>query len=435
MSNLIIPYELIFYVPNKLQEGLEDGYKPFNMFPASVGSAKDTSDKRSRKKLSAYTSLAGFNRYNIKANEVEDTIEEIKVRNEGFKLSLPPTTFSYMQRTIDYRTPQVSLMVTSPALEQALPGRNIVILLDIYKFIKLISQQQNIVRGNFGGTFCLTPNASLYSTEVYLDDPRNEDIQKAKEVGSTMSKKLTSKWIPGHMYVKKNGEKLLYLGEYSDIAVYKRPWWYTHNHALSDNIDIIKNGTHVRIEKGRMYCPLYSEDKVKELEGMKGTSLITFLKNNILDRRDYYTEIRNNAGALITAADLGEYLTYDSSVDLNVALKQMALQNIGNPVSLKAMTDLQTKMLVFVPSYINNTPHLKKEYIDIKKTRLIDAASEKGGYYSYSRNNTVYDRSNIENHYKVGQERDLIRRTFVDIPDDEYNAIIDEALKILNSKK
>ena len=436
MSNLIIPYELIFYVPNRLKEGLEDEYKSFNIFPALIGSAKDTTDKRTRKKLSAYASLAGFNRYNAKANEVEETVMEVKVRNEGFKLSLPPANFPYTQRSIDYRIPQVSLIVTSPALEQAFPGRNIAILVDTYKFVELISQQQNIVRGNFGGTFCFTPNASLYSTEVYLDDPRNEDIQKAKEVGSTMSKKLTSKWIPGHMYVKKNGEKLLYLGEYSDIAIYKRPWQYTHNHALSDNVDIIKNGTHARIEKGRIYCPLYNENKVKELEGLKGTSLITFLKNNILDHRDYYTEIRNNAGAPITAADLGEYLTYDPSVDLNVTLKQMALQNIGNPVSLKAMTELQTRMLVFVPSYINDTQHLKKEYIDIKKTRLIGLANEKERYYySSSGNNIVYDRSNIENHYKVGQERDLIRKTFVDIPDDEYNAIIDEVLKILNSKK
>ena len=98
MSNLIIPYELIFYVPNRLKEGLEDEYKSFNIFPALIGSAKDTTDKRTRKKLSAYASLAGFNRYNAKANEVEETVMEVKVSNEGCKLSLPHANFPYTQR-------------------------------------------------------------------------------------------------------------------------------------------------------------------------------------------------------------------------------------------------------------------------------------------------------------------------------------------------
>ena len=55
--------------------------------------------------------------------------------------------------------------------------------------------------------------------QLHLESNQDEALVKSKEAGKAMRGRLSSKWIPGHLYAMRNGKHVLYLGDLKDLVV------------------------------------------------------------------------------------------------------------------------------------------------------------------------------------------------------------------------
>lgn len=390
-SNCVIPYEITFYIPGDNYDFgdkvLEDG-----SIPATFVGSKDSSTKKTNAKLSLVNNNWG-------ALNKDGVVKEITVLNTGFTISLSPNNIKIRY----YYNNEVSVLVTSDSLIEALgPGTKLQLKLQLDEFFNLIlSNGGNLVSGKIPGQYCLTmlDGSKGRIIQLHLESNQDEALAKSKEAGKAMRGRLSSKWIPGHLYAMRNGKHVLYLGDLKDLVVsgYGRGSYL--NYVVQDSF-IGKSYYYQGVSKinsGRLMIMLESESTRDYVENnLKGKELINALLNDILFNSEFRCSLilRDSSAPIWTGADMGEYLSYgDSSEKINEIIKDhcRSILKKNTVKDLDKVTDEVKNCFIYAPEVLRNDQEYRKSFIDQEKAKFLERV-QSNMYYSFRE---VRDRKNI----------------------------------------
>ena len=290
---------------------------------------------------------------NINIISKPEEVQKITIKNEGFKLYL-----SEEQNIKPFRWDKgkqcTLLEIRSDQLDNS--KARYYIMVDSIEFIRIIQQAKYIIDGEVGGTYSLDITNGIM--KPVLENKLDEEYVEAKKTGEILSNnKFTKKWIPGHLYLTKQGLKILYLGNIKNIVVAENNWGPDKKYRFN-----------------------YSNKTERfDLESHKGETIETFLRSYyysyIIPKSKYLSSFSVIRSKSIPGIDLGEYVK--SSEDITTELKEFAgllLSKIGedefnlidsNSVKIRHLTSI-------FPEFISSDEKLKETIT----SNLIDSFKE-----------------------------------------------------------
>ena len=327
---------------------------------------------------------------NINIISKPEEVQKITIKNEGFKLYL-----SEEQNIKPFRWDKgkqcTLLEIRSDQLDNS--KARYYIMVDSIEFIRIIQQAKYIIDGEVGGTYSLDITNGIM--KPVLENKLDEEYVEAKKTGEILSNnKFTKKWIPGHLYLTKQGLKILYLGNIKNIVVAENNWGPDKKYRF--NLDTPLNTNYGNLIR---YCETddmmlviegFTLDSNKterfDLESHKGETIETFLRSYyysyIIPKTKYLSSFSVIRSKSIPGIDLGEYVK--SSEDITTELKEFAgllLSNIGedefnlidsNSVKIRHLTSI-------FPEFISSDEKLKETIT----SNLIDSFKEELENSSY----------------------------------------------------
>jgi len=451
-ENYIIPEEITFYYPKKLGKvrRIEGFDKLPDVLPAAVCNKKDTSIKKSKVKynlacVSGYQST--YNWYYVKDGE-EEILGEITIKNNSFNISLIPSEISeeFLSQccsdwgnNLGYRTRLFPVIIDSPEILSATNGKRLMVLSRCSDFFQALLENPYIIDGKIRGTYNLSFTTQFPGlVELRLVDTSNHNYNQAKEKGYTVAKKKTSKWIPGHLYTKGNGNSFIYLGEFQNIIVDRRYGTVESFVSLRENSNILNScNDHRKFKMGKVFINFPEDDEVSEFkDNYEGAPLIEFIKLNLLDQNTFSGSLRcrDSYKSPVTAVDMGEVLVYDNNLDINAVLKQMTIDQLQSFTKLSEIPEEKRFLLSYYPEFVESGKI--DEYLDLYLEKMKKEILGIGNYFYYRtpRSTTPATaesiRSNLNWYFS-----DILSKTVFNISDSKINDILTKVADYYNEQK
>ena len=394
-TSFILPYEITFFGLSKEAAELTSNTYSDAYF-IHCDSRLKTASIRSilEKSLSWVMSRSAI--YKLMQNndfKLEDLFDKITVRNENFHLEIDVDRYRIYTNFIPVR-------IRSKEIDAKSNGRPVILTMSMRVFTDLIKATAgNIVDFAFPGTYFLNGEniagdasniiSSYKGVEIYpvLNDPGNEELKQAIDAGRGMLKRLTSNWIPGHLYMMRNKKKVLYLGEFSGFS-HAEDW--LERQSGENSIRLVRDMLDypcTRLLKKSRLCVIVESDYQQEiLDKFKGMDIINFIKTNIVDSRAINYLFRDSSKPKWTGQDLGEFLTGDPSHNYCEAIKNICR---GELLSFKGSSkDINKRLFNFYPEILNESKAVRDFFLEYKKQRAIEQLS--GSWYFKSGNISIY---------------------------------------------
>ena len=382
-----IPSEVLCFVPKK--DKLINDSAPFLIY------FLDRTKKTKRAEIlllrKTFSSIDNLHRKSIEKSE---DLELITLKNEGFELFLSKFESNFYY---DAGKTFIKVEVKHPELESY--SASFHILVEIHSFYTILKKIRNIEECKLDGTFSMNFEGRGLLCPV-VEDNSNSEFINAKKVGKLLStEKLTSKWIPGHLYLLKNREKVLYLGNIKNVI--SKGYWDWKNTYLFANVinEFYLNCNNMDSENLLTITKLINPEAyigstpIKfNIDTYKGWDISNFLReylcNKIIPNNHYessFTIIPNSKPAV----DLGEYVKVIDS-DITTTFKSIVNFMISDLIvddrieSELCKNETLKYFISAVPELINENQTIKKTFINIKLDRLRDTLlnMKKSSYYS-----------------------------------------------------
>ena len=449
-----IPYEVSIYV---VKQDIWNKYYSnyYNSLKTYIVSKEKTS--ASKKETIFYRIASSLNNNKDISHKLRDEdIKELVIRNSKFELGVTDGT----KVTFD-KEGLVSVSITNDEIKKRI-NYDLEVFISIDNFFDILKSSNNyITDGSFHGYYYFdnykVSGTNVYKSSFILDD-KNE-IDGEVEKGRLLSQeKKTTTYIPGHKYLLKNRDEILYLGSVSEfkknINGYEKHCSVFHrnfNSRLSDyetvipkatqNRDLIINLTNLDDICSNYYTNTSVTSFIKASKGQDCEKFLTnwieyiitlpeseYVVQNILETCLETSETRNSG------VDMGEFLKVDPVIDLTDTINDYCIKNYTRNVSLLSgiklksgsldpnikskIMEYQTETIkcmiknIFSRSYSitsDDTKNLKeKTGSDLIKYL---STSFSGSYYLYPLNNLIKDR-------------------IINLTDEEKSSIVDKAKEL-----
>ena len=309
MKTLILPSEILAVVEEGSKEKIPQAY------------LLDSKASSSRKK---------------KAREYFRDHSEIIIPNSGFKIYLDEETSLFWK---DFR---VRIILEHPGLETLCKGGKVRTYIGVSEFFNLIGERGGNLQGfMIPGSFCIKDSGVMWISAV-LENMLDSDFLEAKQAGQIRNGSMTSKWIPGHRYVMKNGNQVLYLGHVNSFAAPGNPTTWTMKDLLScmDSSKYLYYYEPKEWGPGKLMITLSSPQAVEDIMKTKGENLTkAIIGQGWLGSgktREYGTGslfYRPDSSSKWVGCDMGEVWTLDPGVTENsigTFIEDYALSVIGS---------------------------------------------------------------------------------------------------------
>lgn len=400
-----IPSEVLCFVPKK--DKLINSSVPFLIYLLD----KTKKTKQAETSLLKKTFNNNNSLHNKSIEKCED-LESIVLKNEGFELFL-----SNFDRIFYYDAGKtfIKVEVTHPELESY--STSFYILVEIHSFYTILKKVRNMEECKLDGTFSMNFEDRGLLCPV-VEDNSNSEFINAKKVGKLLStEKLTSKWIPGHLYLLKNREKVLYLGNIKNV-ISKGYWDWKNTYLFAnvinefylncDSVDSENLLTITILINPEDYIGSTSNQIQFNIDTYKGWNFSNFLREYLSNKiipNNYYESSFTILPKSKPAVDLGEYIeVIDSDITtifksiINFMISDLIVDNrieseIRNNATLKYF-------LSAVPELINENQTIKKTFINTKLDKLKDALLMKKSYQKSSLNSLTAE-SLIKNYREM----------------------------------
>lgn len=370
-TDCVIPYELTFYYPGSL-----NSYMAGNDTYSTIATVVDAK-KNNRERYNAKISIVG--RYGAEKIDDPSYIQEVTIKNEEFTLSVSEETVKAY-----YYDNEMNIQVSSPSIEEHLgQGKSFRLKINIGEFWNLLKPSGfTLMRGQIPGKFCFQLSKSAPSlVHPVLENPHDEKLKEARDAGKALKGRLTSKWVPGHMYAMKNGKIAVYLGEVKDIKKigFSSSRGVTVNHDLTYRgfLERCFEGSHYSIgssiPEGRLIILMdgnVSKNVKDILNNEKGNDIVDttvkFLTNSNMSRSYVLSLIvRPNTSSPLSGADLGEFLTTQSPgtfyQDLCKRCEEILL---GKEKKVVKKLGMEGNLFMFAKNVLSTDKEYRKSFIE-----------------------------------------------------------------------
>lgn len=349
MSTKIISPNVAIYVPSKLKKWGHNGFIPGAIITDKIGTV--LKDRSVVKTLCSYDANQDSNYDNVVKSR------QILVDNKGFTLTVPSKDeFGSVVSYYDYGTGGIWVEIQHPSISE-----RIVITLPMERFLELV-QTSGLNGRQINGKFSLIEVGGGGLGKIVASvEPETWANQNSieKRAGELLTKRLSSNWIPGHLYVTRANKYILYLGELPEIFCIS---WGEKSWNLSYTSLDSSNGMKIN-RKVRLYVEINNLDT--ELP-KSGTSIIDFVKDIFDDRISMNLYARDGL-AKWTGGDLGEYLTHDPGLgDIGNCLRNLA----DNTLNRRSIKDCPEAFSIY-PKILDSSEKVQREFLDSKKSQVI----------------------------------------------------------------
>ena len=381
-NSYVVPYELVFYYPaneeiNKLfGSPLPPGYV---LAAAVSGSAKSALKSAVRGNFEGYylrkNAASSGNAGPMEDNKVTKVVT---VRNQGLKLEISQFSSENYRYYSGFAT---YVAVDSEEIQEKI-GKKLLIHINRDEFFKLLWRARNMTNLVLAGTYCFSTNTSQdFNLTAHLEDSSDLVLEESKEAGTRMSAtKMTSKWIPGHRYVlKKDSKYILYLGEIEEVLTSNDFIWQKRLRSRYFNFSGGTSSYYTSyVEKGTVYLEL-TQNVLDIVSKYEGKSLPEFIHKCLMTPTGWKVLssclwVRDQrAEQKLTGADMGEYMTSNSTYDLNTLIKSICREVQTNTKNLDSLLNYQSDLYMYMslaPDLVRANSVLVSKIHDLNKEYL-----------------------------------------------------------------
>ena len=421
-----IPYEILCMIPKNKIPMDEFGNNRFYLnFVNKVKNPNMTTAGINRTIM--FNRRAGINK--------EGDLTQICIKNEKFKLRLPEDNGSNATYR-DQGQDLITLELISDQLDNSLA--TFCILVNIKSFYNLLREIKSIKGGVLAGNYCLDiQDRGLL--DIVLENPSDKEYKEARNVGKTLStSKLTSKWKPGHVYLLKTREKVLYVGEVRNIVA-KMDYWsprrYSSFPIFANTYDdkyfrFIGDYSYTMVIEGAF---INGSKNSIDMEKYKGYSIREFLRsylnNKVIPSGSYQKAFSVWYGPKV-AVDLGEYLEVDNP-DITDEFKEVVNFTLDS-VDINNTDEITSNKIKYlssvIPEFLDNNETIRKNYIDYVMNQFTNYLANRKRYYTNAipEVSDVFKNINFDDDYSKIR---FIKEYFKSITEEELVVIVSKAIE------
>lgn len=343
----IIPKTVVVYAAKKMKNNGSPFCPDKGKFIAGIG--KDKLKSTLNKITKDLTSVTG----NYSGNTEKDyDIFEITNSKLSFKIPDDPDIIEWVRNYKYYGYHQESFIeIESPELPES---NRYYVYVNTNTILEAISKR-NVIDGRITGNYCLEIlKDTITDVRIHLENPVDEEQKRAKEIGDSLSKPLTSNWEPGGLYAKKDGKFILYLGQIGRNYVTR-----SYNGSYFSHSTFISTDDVSHYEKPYLdLCILI--DSIEQANNYRGRDLSEILSKILCSNTNNLIRIDLKTG---TAAKVENLLYVENDFVVENFVKSYCLDSIKN-TPIEKLTDLQKFHLLFLPKKIDE---LKDEILAYRR--------------------------------------------------------------------